>query len=200
MLCLSLVPARADTTPGYAYDPETNTTTYAGVKLTDTQHFSGNATLMLTAGTDNEITASGKDDYGTDKDGVYSRDSLTIGGSGTLHITADGKGVISWGGSITVKDTATVIIDAGSEGITTTYSGGGSPYLVVMAGTPQLTIRSCGTGINTTDGLSLQGGRLHINAGNDGIYWDIPPRAALRCKTPRWTSRSTRTPAIHMAT
>lgn len=171
-LCLSLVPARADTTPGYAYDPGTNTTTYAGVKFTDTQHFSGNATLMLTAGTDNEITVSGKDDYGAEKDGVYSQNSLTIGGSGTLHITAGGKGVISWGGSITVKDTATVIIDAGSEGITTTYSGGGSPYLVVMAGTPQLTIRSGGTGINTTDGLSLQGGRLHINAGNDGIYCD----------------------------
>ncbi len=144
--------------------------------------------LTLAEGTDNSLTTSGFSDESSaaGMDGaLFSRDDLTINGSGSLcvsaavehGITVNDELVIT-GGTITVtaeRDAlhvndglrmkkAVLSLSGGDDGISLTGLGSD---LYVESGTVELT--AVDNGITAENSITLVDGKFTVEAGNDGI-------------------------------
>ncbi len=146
--------------------------------------------MTLADGTEN--TLSSGSEYNADVisagvDGtVYSRDDLTINGSGTLKVSAGYRhgivcndDLVITGGSIaleSVKDgihandsvrikDADISISAGDDGINVSNDDG-TAYLYIESG--KIDISSCYEGLEATD-ITIAGGEINITPTDDGI-------------------------------
>ena len=144
--------------------------------------------LTLAEGSDNRLTTTGfsAENRTAGMDGaVFSRDDLTINGSGSLTVTAaEESGIVCndelvlTGGTITVDAAADALhvndnlrimetqlnLKAGDDGISLT---GLESELYWESGT--LTVTATGDGINAENNIRILNGALTLEAGDDGI-------------------------------
>ena len=144
--------------------------------------------LTLAEGSDNRLTTTGfsEENRTAGMDGaVFSRDDLTINGSGSLTVTAaEESGIVCndelvlTGGTITVDAAADALhvndnlrimetqlkLKAGDDGISLT---GLESELYWESGT--LTITATGDGVNAENNIRILNGALTLEAGDDGI-------------------------------
>ena len=144
--------------------------------------------LTLAEGSDNRLTTAGfsEENRTAGMDGaVFSRDDLTINGSGSLTVTAaEESGIVCndelvlTGGTITVDAAADALhvndnlrimetqlkLKAGDDGISLT---GLESELYWESGT--LTVTATGDGINAENNIRILNGALTLEAGDDGI-------------------------------
>ena len=144
--------------------------------------------LTLAEGSDNRLTTTGfsEENRTAGIDGaVFSRDDLTINGSGSLTVTAaEESGIVCndelvlTGGTITVDAAADALhvndnlrimetqlnLKAGDDGISLT---GLESELYWESGT--LTVTATGDGINAENNIRILNGSLTLEAGDDGI-------------------------------
>ena len=144
--------------------------------------------LSLEEGSDNSLTTLGfsEENRTAGMDGaVFSRDDLTINGSGSLTVTAaEESGIVCndelvlTGGTITVEAPADALhindnlrimeaqlnLKAGDDGISLT---GPESELYWQSGT--LTAAAAGDGINAENNIRILGGSLTLEAEDDGI-------------------------------
>ena len=144
--------------------------------------------LTLAEGSDNRLTTAGfsEENRTAGMDGaVFSRDDLTINGSGGLTVTAaEESGIVCndelvlTGGTITVDAAADALhvndnlrimetqlkLKAGDDGISLT---GLESELYWESGT--LTVTATGDGINAENNIRILNGALTLEAGDDGI-------------------------------
>ena len=144
--------------------------------------------LTLAEGSDNRLTTAGfsEENRTAGMDGaVFSRDDLTINGSGSLTVTAaEESGIVCndelvlTGGTITVDAAADALhvndnlrimetqlnLKAGDDGISLT---GLESELYWESGT--LTVTATGDGINAENNIRILNGSLTLEAGDDGI-------------------------------
>ena len=144
--------------------------------------------LTLAEGSDNRLTTAGfsEENRTAGMDGaVFSRDDLTINGSGSLTVTAaEESGIVCndelvlTGGTITVDAAADALhvndnlrimetqlkLKAGDDGISLT---GLESQLYWESGT--LTVTATGDGINAENNIRILNGALTLEAGDDGI-------------------------------
>ena len=144
--------------------------------------------LTLAEGSDNRLTTTGfsEENRTAGMDGaVFSRDDLTINGSGSLTVTAaEESGIVCndelvlTGGTITVDAAADALhvndnlrimetqlkLKAGDDGISLT---GLESELYWESGT--LTVTATGDGINAENNIRILNGALTLEAGDDGI-------------------------------
>ena len=146
--------------------------------------------LTLGAGTENSLKSGAvySDQAIADNIGgtIFSRDDLTINGSGLLHVTAAYKQgidvndeLVITGGTITVEapqdgihvndglriENASLDIQAGDEGINLQ---GPDTLLYIASGT--IGIDCTGAGIKCASSLLIDGGDLDIRSDGDGIH------------------------------
>ncbi|MDD4683451.1 MAG: carbohydrate-binding domain-containing protein, partial [Eubacteriales bacterium] len=117
--------------------------------------------------TSDDITSANEEEENELTSAIYSKDDLSITGSGSLSITT------TWSDGINGRDDlmisqATLNIEAGDDGIN------GRDLLVISSGT--ITITSGGDGIKSSNAndqtlghIIISGGTYTINAGADGI-------------------------------
>ena len=121
---------------------------------------------------------------------IYSRDDLTINGSGSLAVTAEYRhgiaandDLVITGGVITVtapadaihandsiriKD-ASITVEAGDDGIVTSNEVENG-YIYIESGTFRIT--AADDGIHATGDITTAGGGITMTAGDDGIHSD----------------------------
>jgi hypothetical protein len=143
--------------------------------------------LTLDAGTENALTATGdfvqSDDNNVDG-AIFSKDDLTINGSGSLTVTAEsGHGIVSkddlaiTGGTLAVtaanhalsgKDSVrigggTLTLTAGKDGVHSENDDSDKGWVCITDGT--LTITSDGDGIDASGLVQIAGGGLTLTTG-----------------------------------
>lgn len=151
--------------------------------------------LTLAEGSENTLSNGGTftaiDENNIDA-AVFSKEDLTINGSGSLTVTSPaGHGIVSkdeltvTGGSITVtsashglcgKDSvcitgATLTIDAGRDGIHSENSDDTTlSFIYIESGT--FTIDSADDALHSTGTLTVYGGAFTLSSGDDGFHAD----------------------------
>ena len=128
---------------------------------------SGKLVITLAEGTENKITDgstySELDDSDEPDAAIFSKDDITINGSGSLTVKGNYKnGIHSKDGLKIVNGTITV--DAANHTLS------GKDYVAVGGGTLNLT--STEDTIHSATDVSITDGSITINAGDDGIHAD----------------------------
>lgn len=128
--------------------------------LTDTTPY----TEASTVSTDTDTTAEENDDTPA---GIFSRDDLTLTGSGTLTVDGDNNGIVSKD-KLKVTD-GTYVIDAGKNGMR------GKDCLAIWDGDFTITtgndaMKSNGNGVDQFGFVKIFAGTFRLNASGDGIY------------------------------
>lgn len=142
--------------------------------------------LTLKAGTENSVTSREFTDTASGVDGaVYSRDDLTVNGSGTLTVNSAGHGIVGnddlviAGGeiditasedgihandSVRIRD-ARITVNAGDDGVTVSNDEG-TGYFYMESGT--LTIPACYEGVEGQE-ITVAGGDISVVPTDDGF-------------------------------
>ena len=99
------------------------------------------------------------------KHGVQGKDNLSVGGDGTLNITAEKDGLHA-GDTLSIR--------SGTVNVLQSYEGMEAPYINISGG--KTTVRASDDGVNAatddegvTPGLKITGGTLTVYAGSDGL-------------------------------
>lgn len=150
----------------------------------------GKVFVTLAAGTENSVSSGAEFSAGAVAAGIdgaiYSRDDLTVNGSGSLSVSAEYKhGIVCnddlaiTGGNISISASgdgihandsaricgAELTINAGDDGITVSNDGE-TGYIYIASGS--ISIPSCYEGIEAVD-ITVAGGTLDIVPTDDGI-------------------------------
>ncbi|SDX54543.1 carbohydrate-binding domain-containing protein [Paenibacillus sp. CF384] len=160
----------------------------------------GKTILSLAEGTDNRVEDGAKYVFpdGSEEDAepnaaIFSKDDLTINGSGKLvveghynnGITSKDKLKIT-GGTLAIHaaddavmgrdlvavEAGNLTIEAGGHGIKTTKDTEGEEGVIAIEG-GSFDITSGEDALHSSGGLLIGGGELHINAGDDGVHAEL---------------------------
>ena len=150
--------------------------------------------VTLAAGSDNALTSSGtfEADGDVNVDGaIFSRDDLTINGTGSLSISSTDNGIVAKdelklvsgvvsvsadGHGIQANDAVIIhdgswTVSGGADGIHCSNSDDLSWGYIYMDG-GSVGVAAASDGLDATSAIQIDGGSLAVDAGDDGIHAD----------------------------
>ncbi len=142
-----------------------NITSSAGAVINGTQ--SGKIILTLADGTENTLTdGTSYSDLDEDEEpdaAIFSKDDITVNGSGTLNVKGNYKNGIHGKDGVKIIN-GTINVDAANHAVS------GKDYIAVSGGTLNLT--SAEDALHSSTDVQVSDGKITINAGDDAIHAD----------------------------